>query len=256
MNEILIILGTLGGVFTAVMTVFSAINSRKPRKITLLSTFLSGLIALLGLAAMVFLGGMWVAPYLGGPLFLAGILLGYIRGIGVKMRWENEQVIGKNSIFFLVLWGISLALTQLLGLFGSPLLASLGLIPAVFTTGLQVGFYGHIFLRRLIISKEKDRKGMRRLITIGGIVLLCAVIIFSFILSLSEIVYALDDPGLSSRIQHETNSFASDPVPSTNEVALFNTVTGPGASTGLLPSSGSLVINWDFAVQEEIDWDV
>jgi len=217
MNEILIILGTLGGVFTAVMTIMSAINFRKPRKITLPSTFLSGLIALLGLAAMVFLGGMWVAPYLGGPLFLAGILLGYIRGIGVKMRWENEQVIGKNSIFFLVLWGISLALSQLMGLFGSPLLASLGLIPAVFTTGLQTGFYGHIFLRRLIISKEKDRKGMRRLISIGGIIILCVVTLFSFILSGVEIIYVLDDPGISSGSQNETYNNASDSKFSTNE---------------------------------------
>ena len=76
MSEFLIILGTLGSVFIAVMTVFSAINFRKPRKITLLSTFLTGLIVLLGLAAMILLGGMRVAPYQGVPLFLAGILLG------------------------------------------------------------------------------------------------------------------------------------------------------------------------------------
>ena len=188
MNALLTILGTMGGVFTAVMTIMSAINLRKPRRITLLSTFLSGLMSLLGLACMILLGGLRLNPYLGAPLFLAGIFLGYLRGAGVKMHLENGKVIGRNSIFFLVLWGLSLALSQLMGLFGSPLLASMGLIPAIFTSGLQSGFYGHVFLQRLIVSEEKDRKGMRRLISIGGSILLSIVTLFSFILSGSEII--------------------------------------------------------------------
>lgn len=211
MDAIWIILGTLGSVFTAVMTVMAAINFRKPRKITLLSTFLSGLIALLGLAAMVFLGGMQVALYLGGPLFVAGILLGYLRGAGVKMQWENENVIGRNSILFLILWGLSLALSQLLGLFGSPLLASLGLIPAVFTTGLQAGYYGHIFLRRLVMrKKERNRKGLQRFISIGGIIILFLLTLISFFIAGEEIAYALNNANAFSQIQYVPAHYVSD----------------------------------------------
>ncbi len=187
MNTIFIILGTLGSVFAVVMTALAMINYRKPKKITGLSTFLSGLISLLSLAALTILGGMRLNLELGLPLFMVGLFLGYLRGTAVKLNWENGQVIGRNSIIFLILWGLSLALSQLLGLLGSPLLASLGYIPVVFTTALQAGFYGNLFLRRLIMGrKAKTRKGLQVVIGIAGGIGLFLLMVISFLILGSE----------------------------------------------------------------------
>ncbi len=257
MNTIFIILGTLGSVFAVVMTVLSMINYKKPRKITAVSTFLSGLISLLSLAALTILGGMSLNFDLGFLLFMAGLFLGYLRGTAVKLIWENGQVIGRNSILFLILWGLSLALSQLLGLFGSPLLASLGLIPVVFTTGLQAGYYGNLFLRRLIMGRKgKDRKGLQRVISVGGGIALLLMMMFSFALAAPEIVDALDRIFLATGTQPETANYSSNPGPSNTGAESSNTPAGEPPGQGLLPASGSLVINCDRAVQKVIDRDV
>ena len=169
MNSIYLVLGTMGSVFAVIMTILSVIAFRKPRKITVLSTLISGLISVLALAAMILLGGMRINPLLGFPLLIFGALLGFLRGQGVKLSWEGDKVVGRNSILFLILWGLSLALSQLLGTQGSPMLASLGLIPAAFTTGLQVGLYGNLFLRRLFLRRGgKTKGGLQAVIGIGG----------------------------------------------------------------------------------------
>jgi hypothetical protein len=255
MNAILIILGTLGSAFSVVMTVLYAINFRKPRKITLLSEILSGLIALLGLAAMIFLGGIWVAPYLSSPLFLVGILLGYLRAVGVKMNWENGHVVGRNSIFFMVIWGFSLSLSQLLGLFGSPLLASLGLIPTIFTTGIQMGYYAHIFLRRLAMwGKEKNRKILQIFISIGGIIALSLITLISVFWAWAEITNTINETNLFSGTQHKPENYSSDFVFSPAETEPSNLNVGLASNSQLPPPSG--LINHDSAVQNEICWDI
>ncbi len=251
MNLIFIILGTLGSVFAVVMTALSMINYRKPRKITVLSTFLSGLISLLSLAAMVWLGGMRLASYLSAPLFMVGLTLGYLRGAGVKLNWENGQVIGRNSILFLILWGLSLALSQLLGLFGSPLLASLGLIPVFFTTGLQVGLFGHLFLKRMIMGRKgKDRKGLRAVFSIAaGIFLFLITLVIAF----ESIPAILDADDRVSSVSAQSSQEKDSPA---SQLQNDDVESNPEPDAGFLPSSGSLVINCDNAVQKVIDWDI
>ncbi len=250
MSTIFIILGTLGSAFAVVFTILSMINYRKPRKITILSAFLSGLISLLSLAAMTVLGGMSLNLELGFPLFIVGLLLGYLRGAAVKMNWENGQVIGRNSILFIVLWGLSLALSQLLGLLGAPLLASLGLIPVVFTTGLQAGLFGHLFLRRLIMGKkEKTRKGLQIVFAIGGSLVLFLLTLFLLFQLMDTVLFSKDEilPSLSSIDQF------GDDAPKVNEYQEQNDSvdSGPSPIQGQLPSSGSLVMNCAAQMEEE-----
>ncbi len=251
MNTLMIILGTLGSVFAAVFTVLSLINYRKPRKITVLSTFLSGLISTLSLAVMTFLGGMSLNLELGLPLFMIGVLLGFLRGITVKLRWENGLVIGRNSWLFLILWGLSLALSQLLGMLGSPLLASLGLIPVFFTTGLQGGFYGILFLRRLIMGRKgKDRKGLQIMV---GIALGLTLLLLTGIIYLEAIPVVTDsflEIGSVSASSSKNNNYSSV------EQQPTKTATSPTPTPGLLPSNGKMVINCDDAVQDAINRDL
>jgi hypothetical protein len=195
MNTIFQIIGALGGVFLVLMTIISAISYRKPKKVTLVTNLLSGLIALLSLGALVLLGNMRIEPIIGLPLIVMGLLLGFLRGQAVKLSWEAEVVIGRNSILFLIVWGLSLALSQFLGLLGSTLLASLGLIPAVFSTGLQLGYYGNIFLRRLFMRPGRESGIMNTVIGIGGTAGLVLLVLVSLVISVPELVRRISDLG-------------------------------------------------------------
>ncbi len=246
MNKIFIILGTLGSVFAFVMTALAVINYKKPKKVTGWSSFLSGLMALLGLVAMTFLGGMRLNLELGFPIFLMGLFLGYLRGTAVKLNWENNQVIGRNSILFLILWGLSLALSQLLGLLGSPMLASLGLIPVVFTTGLQAGYYGNLFLRRLIMGrKAKSRKGLQAVIGIvGGIGLFLITALFLLILGpdVTDAFLKIGDRPQARFSQQEAPSTGSQSAPSEPSPALV---------PGQMPSSGKASISCEEEIERQ-----
>jgi len=150
-NALWTILGGLSSLFIFMMTIFSVVTMRKPRKISVLSTLISGIIALLALLSTVYLGGLQVNPLLALPALLLGLLFGFMRGQLVKFSLVGKQVIGRNSILFIILWGFSLGTSLLLGLLDWPLLASLGLIPVFTSTGLQIGFYVNLFLRRVVI---------------------------------------------------------------------------------------------------------
>jgi hypothetical protein len=233
------------------MTGLSMINYRKPRKITALSTFLSGLISLLLLAAMIFLGGMRLNLELGFPLFLAGLFLGYLRGTAVKLNWENDQVIGRNSILFLILWGLSLALSQMLGMLGSSLLASLGLIPVVFTTGLQAGYYGNLFLRRLIMGSEaKPRKGLQIVIGIVGGIGLFLITAFYFLIlgpDVTDAFLRIGDRPQGQSIQEKAVS---------TEAQTATSEPSPALLPGQMPTSGNASISCDEEIERQKEYSL
>ena len=145
------LVGGLSSLIVVVMTIVAAFSLRKPRKISALTMLISGIVAFLALLVMVLIGGLSVNPVLALPAMVLGTLFGLIRGQLVKFNLVNQQVIGRNSILFIILWGFSLGLSLLLGLLGFPLMASLGLLPVVFSTGLQIGYYLNLFLRRIVI---------------------------------------------------------------------------------------------------------
>jgi len=74
-----------------------------------------------------------------------------MRGLATRLTYKDGQVVGRNSQLFLLDWGGSLVLAQLLNLFGSAFLASVGLVPVCLSTGTQVGMNGNVFLRRLMM---------------------------------------------------------------------------------------------------------
>jgi len=167
MNFVMTLQGGFSSVMVLVLTVVSALTLRKPRKISVLGTLLSGVISALSLIVIVFLGGMRLNLLLAVPALLLGMLLGFVRGQMVKFSMLGKQVIGRNSILFIILWGASLGISLLLGLLNSPLLASLGLVPVFFSTGLQLGYYANLFLRRTAILLGAASGGFATLLNLG-----------------------------------------------------------------------------------------
>lgn len=173
------ILNLLLSFFAIVMTGVMLFTFRKPRRITALSSFTSALISLIMPVIFLAISGEKPDLRLALPFFSFGLVLGFLRGVTMKLEFVGDQVVGRHSILFLFLWGFSLALNQALSTFNSSILLAVGLISLFISTGTQVGFYGILGARRLaLVPPEVDsgkfpNKTTQRIISIafGGLLL-------------------------------------------------------------------------------------
>jgi hypothetical protein len=152
MNIFLYILNILVILSTLILTIVMILVFRTARPINYISPLLSILVCIQILVFFMVISGSRLNLWLGGFLLLAGSLIGLLRGLLEKLAYHNDVVVGSWPLFFLLIWGISLAIAQSANLFGSSLISSFGLIPLVFTTGIQVGISSGIFLRRIVVQ--------------------------------------------------------------------------------------------------------
>ena len=156
MDVIYKIVGFIGAVVATGMTVMMLLTFRKPRRISPFSLLSSVLLGAILLPIYIWISDVPINLYVGFPFLCLGLLVGFLRGQTTQLRFVGDQVVGQHSWFFLLAWGSSLALSQLLNLFGGGLLASLGLLPVFLSTGTQVGIYGNLLLRRIAMVKPEQ----------------------------------------------------------------------------------------------------
>lgn len=135
---------------TAAMTLLMFLTFRKERPVRALPPLLTVLLSLGILLLLVLVSGARLNLLYGLILLVLGLGVGLVRGLATRFSYRNGVVWGKNSMLFLLGWGASLVLAQLINLLGSGLLASIGLAGVYFSTGTQVGMHGLLFLRRLL----------------------------------------------------------------------------------------------------------
>ena len=126
---------------------------RRERRIGTLSLIISVLLSVAMLILFSLLTEARLRPVIAVPLFAFGLLVGVLRSLDTKLYYRDGRIMGRRSAWFLVGWGASLVLAQLLTMLGSVLLASVGLITLVFATGAQVGLNGNLFIQRLRVPK-------------------------------------------------------------------------------------------------------
>jgi len=139
----------LSTLFTLGTTLWMLISFRRERRIRSSALLWSAALSLAMLPVFMLLSGARLNFWVGLPILALGLLVGVLRGQSARLYYKKGQVVGKHSWLFLLGWGISLALAQILNLFGSALLASLGLAPMFLSTGTQVGINGSMLVRRL-----------------------------------------------------------------------------------------------------------
>lgn len=149
MDAMFYLIGFLGAVFTLVMTIVMLLSFRKERRITTLSPFLSAALTFVMLPVFILFSGARLSGWVGLPALVLGLVVGLVRGSSTRLYYRDGQVMGKQSTWFLLGWGGSLVLAQLLNLLGSATLSSIGLAPVFLSTGTQVGINANLFLRRL-----------------------------------------------------------------------------------------------------------
>jgi len=154
MDSVLRLVGCLFTLLTVAMILAMVLTFRKERRIGLFAPLISGLLSLVLLPIFIALSGASLNLCIGLPILILGGVVGYLRGQTTNMYYKDGEVVGRDSIFFLLLWGVSLILAQLINMAGSVLLSAVGLVPLFFSTGTQVGLNANIFLRRLLLQSK------------------------------------------------------------------------------------------------------
>jgi hypothetical protein len=148
MDTALSLLNLVCAAFTFGMVILMLVTFRKPRTIGRFAPLLSALLSLLLLGLFWLLSGAHLNGLVAVPAFGLGLALGGLIGLTARLYPQGDRVMGRHSWLFLLGWGASLVLAQLLLWTGWPLAASLGLIPLVFGTGTNVGRELSLFVRR------------------------------------------------------------------------------------------------------------
>lgn len=81
-------------------------------------------------------------------LALAGLGVGIFWGRTTALSAKGTEVYGRRSAWYVVVWGISIAITQVLALLSTPSTVSWGLSTIYFSTGLAYGMNGYLLFRR------------------------------------------------------------------------------------------------------------
>ena len=103
--------------------------------------------------------GLGVAMKWAIPLILLGLGLGLFWGQGTRLDVRGGETYGTRSIWYLVAWGASFAITQFLVLFASEGAAAGGLAVMVFSTSAAVGMNGLLLLRRSMVLSASTAGG-------------------------------------------------------------------------------------------------
>ena len=148
METVLSLFNLICAGITFLLVILMVITFRKPRAIGRFAPLLSILLSLLLLALFWILSGAHLPWLVAVPLFALGLALGGVIGFTARMYPQGGRVMGRHSWLFLLGWGASLVLAQLLVWTSWPLAASLGLAPLVLSTATNVGREGAMLVRR------------------------------------------------------------------------------------------------------------
>jgi len=147
------VISLAGLVITIVLTIVMLLTFRKPRPIGAWSKLLSILLSLTILAAFILLSGARLNPLLSLPILVLGLIVGLLRGAFVQLSIRDGKVVARGSWLFLLGWGVSLALAQLLNTLGSSGWSSVGLMPVFLSTGTTIGLDATLLLRRVFTPR-------------------------------------------------------------------------------------------------------
>ncbi|MRS11922.1 MAG: hypothetical protein EG823_02470 [Actinobacteria bacterium] len=138
----------MGFVMTASF-IFTIVRFRKPRPIAWWTLLLSIAVSAVVLPIMVLIGGVpfgWVAGLI---LYAAGLFVGLLWGFTVKLTWQQDRPIARNSILWLFFFFLSTMFTYGLMVFAPATLVGLGALTAAFPSGMGIGTNANVLVRVL-----------------------------------------------------------------------------------------------------------
>lgn len=148
MSVLLTVIGYLSIPLIAASTWFMLRSLRRAgplRPLSLVAAMVAGVITLI-----VYVAVLHMAPHgaLSWPLFFLGLGLGSWSSWATRMEAAGDRVLLRRSLWYVVVWGGTLAFTQLLAVTAGPGTAAWGVATIYFSTGLTLGANGMLLLRR------------------------------------------------------------------------------------------------------------
>lgn len=162
MATFLRLVGLLSTGLSILLVIVMLATFHRERRLGAFSLLISGAVSLVMLPVFVLLSGARLNLLIAIPLFLLGLLIGTLRGITTRLYWRDGRVLARHSIWFLIGWGISLILAQILVLLGSALAGAVGLMPLTLSTGTQAAIAGNLLLRRLLLRPPSSQRHLAR----------------------------------------------------------------------------------------------
>lgn len=151
LENIFTVLNLVCSGLSLILTILMLLSYRKPKRFRPGALLFSILFAVVTLPVFILISGARLNWIVGVVLFFLGALFGAVRAMTIKLYYQQDEVIGRNSMLSLAGWGGSLAFSMLMNVFDSAFLASLGLSPLVLATGTQIALNAVLLLRRLVM---------------------------------------------------------------------------------------------------------
>lgn len=151
METILRAIQIISLIASLVLTAIMVFTIRKPRLVSARGKLLSIGISLIMLFFYLLISGARLNSAVSLPVFILGFLIGALRGFTLRFDIDEEQVLVRGSWIFLLAWGGSWLITQMVAFLASSLLFSISLILVYLSTGTQVGLEGITLVRRSLV---------------------------------------------------------------------------------------------------------
>ena len=130
---------------------------KKERTITILRLLLQVAIGIVMLIVYVIFLKVSPPTAWSWVLIAAGLLIGLLQSRTTSLWVDQGKVLGKRSVWFLVVWAAAFSITQLLALLGQGVAASYGLLTVYLATGLSIGAnFGLMIARQRILLKSRS----------------------------------------------------------------------------------------------------
>ena len=138
-------------IVNTILMVLMLVSYRKPKQFKVSDQVISILLTLVTLPIFILISGARLNILIGAVLVVLGGIYGVIRGLTVNMYYADGALIGRNSMLSLAAYCGSLVLSNIMNTFDSTILASLGLAPLYFSTGIQIALNLTMILRKLLM---------------------------------------------------------------------------------------------------------
>lgn len=119
----------------------------KPQRVRILTPVVGMVISTLMLVVNVFLLHRAAAGLLGVALLVVGIGFGLAWGQSTRFSMQDDVLVAKRSVLYLVFWAGSFAITQLLATFASTVWVAGGLLTMFFAAGATLGTNTNLLAR-------------------------------------------------------------------------------------------------------------
>lgn len=237
---------------TVVMTVVMLITFRKPRRLSLGSSLLNMILVSGTPLVYIILSGIGLHLALALPLCLSGLLVGFARGQSAEIVIQEGKTYLKTSLLALLGWGFSLVLVQALSMLQMSWLSSLGLLPVYFSTGINLGLQGNLFLRQLVQILWPKTFWSEDVVGIGGstfsLLLLTAVLLLGSANTLDTLPHPTEptDPALAVTATMESSILAIETAD------VIQPSATPTTEPRLIPHGGLVITlraGWAFGME-------